>query len=187
MSGFSRPVVERIVERDQSCCVRCGASVAGKERGFAWSIHHRRPRGMGGSRNPAVSGPANGLTLCGSGTTGCHGWAEAHRTEAISAGLIVAQHGDPELVPVLNWLHGAAFLSASSGWWPAGTDYRGTDYLEHVAAERGVPADSAEYLRLASVILDGLQRLNGPAALERDLDADEAEVVENAWDREWEL
>lgn len=37
---------------------------------------------MGGSRNPLRSTPANGVPLCGSGTTGCHGWTEHHPIEA---------------------------------------------------------------------------------------------------------
>lgn len=37
---------------------------------------------MGGSKDPAISTPANGLPLCGHGTAGCHGWTEHHPTEA---------------------------------------------------------------------------------------------------------
>jgi hypothetical protein len=54
---------------------------------------------MGGSRRADTNSPANLLMLCGSGTTGCHGWVEGHRAEARTAGLIVSQWDDPEAVP----------------------------------------------------------------------------------------
>ena len=64
-------------------------------------IHHRRPRGMGGSKRESTSATANGLVLCGSGTQGCHGWVESNRKVAIEQGFIVPQHRDPSEVPVL--------------------------------------------------------------------------------------
>lgn len=190
VTGPTKNTRREVAIRDDGACVKCGVTVVDPITMTPfrqYSIQHRAARGMGGSRDPKINASPNLLMLCGTGVTECHGDVEQHREQGRRHGFSIASREDPELVPVLNWTQGAAFLSASSGWWPVGTDYRGTDYLEHVAAERGVPKDSAEYLRLASVILDGLQRLNGPAALERDLDADEAEVVENAWDREWGL
>jgi hypothetical protein len=59
---------------------------------------------MGGTRAPWVNQPANLLSLCGSGTTGCHGWTEHHPAEAKAAGLAVSRNGlRPEHVPVLTW------------------------------------------------------------------------------------
>jgi hypothetical protein len=54
---------------------------------------------MGGTRRPDL--PSNLIALCGSGTTGCHGWVESRRTEALEEGLLVRQHHDPATTPVL--------------------------------------------------------------------------------------
>lgn len=47
--------------------------------------------------------PANVIELCGSGTTGCHGWVHQHVAEAERLGLIVPLGRDPRKVPVLDW------------------------------------------------------------------------------------
>lgn len=93
MSGFSTRVREAILSRDGHRCVRCGMQ--------STQIHHRRPRGMGGTTQQSTDEPANGVVLCGSGTTGCHGWVESHRSQAVSDGLIVSQGQEPATVPVL--------------------------------------------------------------------------------------
>lgn len=56
-------------------CAGCGST-------WNLSIHHRRPRGMGGTSNVLIEQPWNGLALCGDGVRGCHGWAESHRDTA---------------------------------------------------------------------------------------------------------
>ena len=58
---------------------------------------------MGGSRWPGINLPSNLLTLCGSGTTLCHGWVTDHPGEARDAGLSVSLHADPAGVPVETW------------------------------------------------------------------------------------
>lgn len=58
---------------------------------------------MGGSKWPGTNLPSNLLTLCGSGTTGCHGWVESNRTEAMAAGLLVSKYADPVDAPVWTW------------------------------------------------------------------------------------
>lgn len=90
-----------VLERDLFRCVACGTYVGP----FGdYSLHHRRPRGMGGSRRPETNLPGNLLVLCGSGTTGCHGWTETHRDEALSMGLLVSQFvTDPDQVPVQTY------------------------------------------------------------------------------------
>lgn len=107
MSGPTPAVRAIVLDRDEYRCVRCGGPI-----GFLgdYSIHHRRPRGMGGTKRPESNLPANLLTLCGSGTTGCHGWVESHRIDAINAGFIVGQTIDPEAIPVETW-RGPAWLS----------------------------------------------------------------------------
>ncbi len=64
-------------------------------------MHHRQARGMGGTRK--VDRASNLVMLCGSGTTGCHGWVESHRTQSLADGWLVRQTADPALIPVLRW------------------------------------------------------------------------------------
>lgn len=47
--------------------------------------------------------PANIVELCGSGTTGCHGWVHQHVKEAERLGLIVPLGIDPLSTPVRDW------------------------------------------------------------------------------------
>lgn len=58
---------------------------------------------MGGTKSPAVNLPANLITLCGSGTTGCHGWVEHHPAEAKALGLSVSRWSYPPEVAVSTW------------------------------------------------------------------------------------
>ena len=57
-------------------CVRCG------KRGS--NRHEKLPRGRGGLRDEF-----NTVVLCGSGTTGCHGWVTEHPILAEQEGLYV--------------------------------------------------------------------------------------------------
>lgn len=107
MSGPTVKVRAQVLDRDEFTCQRCGEYV-GPFGDF--SIHHRRPRGMGGTKRPESNLPANLLTLCGTGTTGCHGWVESHRTSAVADGLLVSQHADPEQIPVHTY-RGKVLLS----------------------------------------------------------------------------
>ena len=58
---------------------------------------------MGGTRNPAINLPGNLLTLCGSGTTGCHGRVEANPSEAQHNGWSVSRYREPTATPVNTW------------------------------------------------------------------------------------
>jgi hypothetical protein len=93
---FSKAVRAAVVERAGNRCERCGRALLS----WPFSLHHRRPRGMGGSHRPDTDSVANALALCGSGTTGCHGWVESNRDEARRLGFLVASHDDPQFVPV---------------------------------------------------------------------------------------
>lgn len=89
--------VKLVRERDGHACVSCG-------RTRDLTTQHRRARGMGGSRWPGINLPSNLLTLCGSGTTGCHGWVEERPSQAKDLGLAVSQHHpNPGAVPVFTW------------------------------------------------------------------------------------
>lgn len=72
------------------------------------SIHHRRPRMMGGSKNQELHKAANLIALCGSGTTGCHGWVESHRLEARTFGYLIQKVESAEEIP---------FKDLSGNWW----------------------------------------------------------------------
>ena len=59
---------------------------------------------MGGSRVPETNDPANLLTLCGSGTTMCHGWVESHPEWSRRHGWSLSFYGPtPAQVPVWTW------------------------------------------------------------------------------------
>lgn len=83
----------KVLERDNYCCVRCGKNITYAQ----YSIHHRRLRSH---PFPALHESANLITLCGSGTTGCHGWVHNHPQEAQKHGYIVLSTQNPLDVPV---------------------------------------------------------------------------------------
>lgn len=88
-----------VVARARYRCEVCGIALDLGWSGF--SVHHRTPRGMGGSRDPRLNLPSNLLALCGSGTTGCHGRVERDRAVAVDNGWIVPRWADPAEFPVL--------------------------------------------------------------------------------------
>lgn len=111
---------EKAIARDLGACARCGRHVAHLERGIAWSLHHRRPRGSGGSSIAWVEGAANKVVLCGSGTTGCHGWVEANRKDARAAGFLVPLNGvqKADEVAIKHHTLGLVLLTDEGGWAP---------------------------------------------------------------------
>lgn len=92
MTGFSKRVREIITERAGGACERCGSARGDMQ------MHHRRPRGAGGSRRPETNQAANGLLL----DSACHLWIESNRTAALSDGLLVRQSDTPATVPVFR-------------------------------------------------------------------------------------
>lgn len=76
-------------------CERCGS-------GFNLSYHHRKKRSQGGDWDAF-----NIVLVCGSGTTGCHGWIEHHPNMAEAEGFHVRPWEDPEYTPIklnrTNW------------------------------------------------------------------------------------
>lgn len=104
----TRATVLAVRQRDGNRCAMCGAH--GDARPL--TTHHRINRGMGGSKRADLNHPANLLTLCGSGTTGCHGWVTVNPRKAYELGLAVQRHRDPEEVPVNTW-RGWVYLDTS--------------------------------------------------------------------------
>lgn len=98
-TGPSQETREAVFERDQYRCARCGRHIAT----YAASIQHRKPRGMGGTKDPSINSPANLILLCGDGVRGCHGHIEQHREEAKQDGYGVAWWEDPTIIPVKYW------------------------------------------------------------------------------------
>lgn len=84
----------------------CEARLPTVCEGRATNYHHRDPRGMGGTK--AADTPENLVHLCGSGTTGCHGWIESHRDRAKELKLLLVMGEDPAKTPVrwdlMPWL-----------------------------------------------------------------------------------
>lgn len=72
----------------------CEATIGGVCLGRATNIHHRRRRNI----QPAHTLP-NLLHLCGSGTTGCHGWITTQPKLARQYGWIVSSYHDPAPMP----------------------------------------------------------------------------------------
>lgn len=75
-------------QRDGHRCLRCDRSILDSPA----SIHHRVPRRMGGTSDPRSDDPRNLVTLCGTGTTGCHGWVESNRNEARESGWLLRDY-----------------------------------------------------------------------------------------------
>lgn len=105
-TGPSRAQREQVIDRALGCCEICGRILFdeyGRPTSFPRSMHHRQPRGMGGSSRPEVNSPANLLLLCGDATTpgGCHGHVESNRAAAYASGWLVRASADPATVPVL--------------------------------------------------------------------------------------
>ncbi|MFY1595426.1 HNH endonuclease [Micromonospora sp. WMMD737] len=114
-TGPDTATVHIVLRRDQGCCVRCGAELHGR-RGRDWSVQHRRARGAGGTRRPDTNQAHNLILLCGSATTGCHGWVESNRDAARHGGWAIRQPDNPALMPVDHALHGRVWLDADGGW-----------------------------------------------------------------------
>jgi hypothetical protein len=83
-NGFPPAVRAIILERSGGVCEYCGL-----QRGT--DAHHRRPRGLGGSRRKDTNTASNALWLCGA----CHRWAESHRTDALHEGILCLQIESP--------------------------------------------------------------------------------------------
>ena len=88
-TGPDRATAELVRWRDRDTCRRCPSP--------GQQLHHRRPRGMGGTKDPAINRPSNLVLLCAS----CHSWIETHRAEALSDGWLVSQWATPSAVPLI--------------------------------------------------------------------------------------
>lgn len=97
-----------VYERDKGRCALC--------EGYASAVHwhHRRPRGMGGSRDPQTNSPANLILL----HPDCHSWVESRREEALEQGLLVPQGRNPAEWAIDHAVHGICYLLDDGTWEP---------------------------------------------------------------------
>ena len=105
--------------RDKGRCAWCGEEVGGTGlRGESWSLHHRRPAGMGGDRRPETHAPGNLVLLCGSGTTFCHGYVESHRDDAADRGFLIPKlaASPPSSWAIEHAVHGLVYLFDDGSW-----------------------------------------------------------------------
>lgn len=110
-TGPSTATRKVVWSRAHGCCERCGKAISGN-----YSIHHRKPRGMGGTKDAAANSPSNLVLLCGSATTpeGCHTAVEKFRQAALNTGWIVTRTADPARVP-LKYPSGRWYLLNDDG------------------------------------------------------------------------
>jgi hypothetical protein len=110
--GVATTIGQLCAERDGWRCVRCGRDVSGSIA----SCHHRKLAGAGG---PDTS--QNRITLCGSGSSGCHGWVHNHPLLSYDehAGWMISRYADNLLIatmPVMCARRGLITLDESYGW-----------------------------------------------------------------------
>lgn len=106
--SFSDAARAAIYEATGGRCAGCGSPQV--------TAQHRRARGKGGTSRAEIGQPGNGVALCGSGTTGCHGWAEHHPAAALLLGWRLDASDD--LVGAPFWTrHGWYCWGVEDGWW----------------------------------------------------------------------
>jgi hypothetical protein len=88
---------ELVTLRDAGVCVKCRRV----HPVFGVNRDHRKDRSVGG-----LTVASNLQLLCGSGTTGCHGWKSANPKEAAAEGWAVPgwPSADPKKWPARRWI-----------------------------------------------------------------------------------
>lgn len=103
--AFSTVVRARIHARAMGRCEVCGAKIH-----LGGQIHHRQPRGMGGTSDESKGSCANGIWVHPT----CHRKIEEQRARALSMGWLVASWDDSRIVPV-KMFDGWAILTDEGG------------------------------------------------------------------------
>lgn len=88
------------VQRDDGRCLKC--------LGAATDVHHRKIRGMGGSKTLNI--PANLICLCRQ----CHDYIHSHPDESYTSGFLVRSGYDPADVPV--WMGQQWKIQLTEDW-----------------------------------------------------------------------
>lgn len=102
-NGFPKHVRELIIHRALGLCEHC------RKPSQQLQIHHRRPRGMGGSKDAKTNTAANGVLVCDK----CHRFIESYRKEHQNIGWLVNQGKNPAEIPI--WMHKAWLLLTEEG------------------------------------------------------------------------
>ena len=89
---FTKKTAQVIEQRANGYCEFCMYPATEEMQ-----IHHRRPRGMGGSKDPVTASPANGVWV----HYQCHRAIEENREHSLATGYLVHQHRDPRDIPVM--------------------------------------------------------------------------------------
>lgn len=106
-----------VLRREGGACLRCGTNLANVPS----SIHHRKPRGMGGTKDPRSFDLRNLVHICGDGTRGCHGDIESHRSQAHEDGWLILSYDDLDRPVrtveglVVSWLNDGHGLVVTRG------------------------------------------------------------------------
>lgn len=113
MTGPTRRTRLLVIARDKSVCQWCGEWV---ETSPGWySLQHRRARMMGGSRLDWINQASNLVLICGTGTTQCHGFIEAHPLEAAGRGFRLSVGQYPSDAPLEDWAGRRWLLGPDAG------------------------------------------------------------------------
>lgn len=91
---FTEKTRDLIRQRADNRCEVCGTRML-----TYGQIHHRRPRGMGGTRRKDASSPSNGLYV----HPDCHARIESNRKRAAYLGWLVGWGRDVESAEVRLW------------------------------------------------------------------------------------
>ncbi|GLU91318.1 HNH endonuclease [Agromyces sp. NBRC 114283] len=89
-----RDAYELATLRDSDTCQRC-------RRAQGTNRDHRKNRSQGGH-----TVASNLQLLCGTGTTGCHGWVTSHPADAVADGWAVPGWADWREWPARRWVPG---------------------------------------------------------------------------------
>lgn len=89
-TGPDKGTVEVVRRRAGGLCELCGFHEAQQ-------IHHRKPRRMGGTRDPLINDPCNLFFVC----YPCHADIESDRTTALQKGWLVSSWESSETKPIV--------------------------------------------------------------------------------------
>lgn len=104
-TGPDKLTVEALVARARGRSEISGEELYG-ERGVDWHVHHRRPRGAGGTKRRDTNTVENLLVL----SADDHAMVERQRSLAYQRGWLVRQNAIPAAVPVQVFMDGRAVM-----------------------------------------------------------------------------
>lgn len=94
MTAFTDKVRATVRQRSNGRCELCGVRLQ------VAHFHHRRPRGMGGTKSLDSGAPSNCLAV----HPACHADIESSRERSLRNGWLVSQWQSPAEVPVKSYL-----------------------------------------------------------------------------------